>query len=58
MGLTKRRDGYYVQFPVRVNGSGLELASGSKVIKGWKAGRDKQEAKNQESFWKTQLLSF
>jgi hypothetical protein len=38
MGLTKRRDGYYVQFPVRVHGSALELAPESKVIKRWKAG--------------------
>ena len=56
MGMTKRGDGYYVQFPVRINGAALELAPGSKVLKRWKAGRDRQEAKNQESFWKTQLL--
>ena len=56
MGLTKRRDGYYVQFPVRINGAALELAPGSKVLKRWKAGRDRLEAKHQESFWKTQLL--
>lgn len=56
MGLTRRKGVYFIQFPVHDTGVILEFAPGSKRLKRWKAGHDRNEAKKQESYWKTQLL--
>ena len=59
MGLTKRKDSYYVQFPVLDNGITLTLARGvtAAKLKRWKVGcRNKDEAMKQEGIIKTQLL--
>jgi integrase len=59
VGLTKRGDGYYVEFTVIDTGKGLSLApSGTGKIKRWKVGTgNKIHAKNQEAIIKTRLLS-
>jgi integrase len=59
MGLTKRRDSYYVEFPVRDDGRTLTLARGSPGanLKRWKVGSlNKTLAKQQEAMIKTDLL--
>ena len=59
MGLTKRQDGYYVEFSVLDNGKVLTLARnvpGAK-LKRWRVGcRNKEIAQNQESKIKTDLM--
>ena len=59
MGLTLRKDSYYVQFPVKDDGTTLTLARGtpgSRLMR-WKVGcRNKEEARRQEAIIKTQLL--
>lgn len=59
MGLTKRKDSYYVEFRVLDNGKSLFLApNGQGKLKRWKVGcLNKGEARNQESLIKTRLLS-
>lgn len=59
MGLTKRRDSYYVEFYVRDDGKVLTLARGSPgaKLKRWKVGTlNKTIAKQQEAIIKTDLL--
>jgi integrase len=58
MGLTKRKDSYYVEFAVLDDGDALKLASGGGgQLKRWKVGSlNKTVAKQQESILKTQLL--
>jgi integrase len=59
MGLTRRRDSYYVQFPVLDDGTILSLARGVRgaKLKRWKVGcRNKEEARKQEAIIKTKLL--
>ena len=59
MGLTKRKDSYYVQFPVLDDGTTLTLARGipGAKLKRWKVGcRNKEEAVKQEGLIKTKLL--
>ena len=59
MGLTKRKDSYYVEFPVIENDGFLRLARGvpHAKLKRWKVGcRNKEEARKQESIIKTHLL--
>ncbi len=59
MGLTKRRDSYYVEFPVLDDGKTLTLArgvSGAKLRR-WKVGSlNKTVAKQQEALLKTELM--
>ncbi len=59
MGLTLRKDSYYVQFPVKDDGTTLTLARGtpgSRLMR-WKVGcRNKEVAKAQEAIIKKQLL--
>jgi integrase len=59
MGLTKRRDSYYVEFNVLDDGDVLKLASGGGgQLKRWKVGSlNKTLAKQQEAILKTRLLS-
>ncbi len=59
MGLTKRKDSYYVEFPVLDDGEALKLASGGGgQLKRWKVGSlNKTVAKQQEAILKTQLLT-
>ena len=59
MGLTKRKDSYYVEFPVLDDGKTLRLARGGEgKLKRWKVGcLNKTEAKKQEAIIKTRLLS-
>ena len=60
MGLTKRKDGYYVEFRVLDDGKTLSLASGVQGAKltRWKVGCDnKTIARQQEAIIKTKLLS-
>ncbi len=60
MGLTKRRDSYYVEFPVLEDDGLLRLARGTAgaKLKRWKVGcRNKEEARKQEAIIKTQLLA-
>lgn len=59
MGLTKRKDSYYVEFPVIDDGKTLSLAiGGGGRLKRWKVGCvNKTVAKQQEAVIKTQLLS-
>lgn len=60
MGLTKRKDSYYVEFRVLDNGKVLTLASGiyGAKLKRWKVGStNKTTAKQQEAIIKTKLLS-
>ena len=59
MGLTKRKDGWYVEFPVIDNGKVLTLARGvpGARVKRWKVGsNNKTMAKQQEAIYKTDLL--
>ena len=59
MGPTKRKDSYYVEFPVLDDGEALKLASGGGgQLKRWKVGSfNKTVAKQQEAILKTKLLS-
>lgn len=59
MGLTKRKDSYYVEFPVADNGISLTLASAGQggKLKRWKVGSsNKTVAKQQEALIKTELM--
>ncbi|MEC4671981.1 MAG: tyrosine-type recombinase/integrase [Nitrospirota bacterium] len=59
MGLTKRKDGWYVEFPVIDDGKTLTLARGTPGarIKRWKtAASNKTVAKQQEAKIKTDLM--
>jgi integrase len=59
MGLTKRKDGYYVEFPVIDDGKVLTLARGvpGAKVKRWKTGtNNKTMAKQQEAMIKTDLM--
>lgn len=58
MGLTKRKDSYYVEFPVLDDGKVLRLApSGTGKLKRWKVGSlNKTLAKQHEAIIKTDLL--
>jgi hypothetical protein len=58
MGLTKRRDSYYVEFPVIDDGTTLALARGGVGrLKRWKVGSlNRTVAKQQEALIKTDLL--
>jgi hypothetical protein len=59
MGLTKRKDSWYVEFRVVDDGHTLSLASeGGGQLKRWKVGSpNKTLAKQQEAIIKTKLLS-
>lgn len=59
MGLTKRKDSYYVEFSVVDDGRVLKLSSGGGGhLKRWKVGSlNKTMAKQQEAIIKTRLLS-
>ena len=59
MGLTRRKDCYYVQFPVLDDGKTLTLARGiaGAKLKRWKVGSlNKTMAKQQEAIIKTDLM--
>jgi len=59
MGLTRRKDGYYVEFRVLDDGKALTLASGvaGAKLKRWKTGTlNKTAAKQQETLIKTDLM--
>ena len=59
MGLTKRKDGYYVQFPVVDDGKVLSLARGTPgaKLKRWRTGTaNKTLAGEQEAMIKTDLM--
>ena len=59
MGLTKRRDGYYVEFPVLDDGKTPSLARGivGAKLKRWKVGSvNRTVAKQQEAIIKTELM--
>ena len=59
MGLTKRKDGWYVEFPVIDDGKVLHLARGTPGarIKRWRVGCcNKEYAANQEAKYKTDLI--
>ena len=59
MGLTKRRDSYYVEFRVLDDGKTLTLARSATGgnLKRWKVGcTNKTEAKRQEAIIKTELM--
>ena len=59
MGLTKRKDGYYVEFRVLDDGKTLTLASGvaGAKLKRWKTGAiNRTLAKQQEAILKTELM--
>ncbi len=59
MGLTKRKDSYYVEFTVLDDGKLLRLAThGMGKLKRWKVGsRNRGFAKDQEAVIKTRLLA-
>ncbi|MDK2743471.1 MAG: site-specific integrase [Nitrospira sp. BO4] len=59
MGLTKRKDSYYVEFRVLDDGNALKLASGGGgQLKRWKVGSlNKTVAKQQEAVLRTRLLT-
>jgi integrase len=60
MGLTKRKDSYYVEFPVLDNGKTLTLARGvaGAKLKRWKVGcTNKEQARKQEAIIKTALMT-
>jgi integrase len=59
MGLTKRKDSYYVEFRVLDDGKALTLAGGNGgQLKRWKVGTaNKTIAKQQEAIIKTRLLT-
>ena len=59
MGLTKRKDGYYVEFPVIDDGKSLRYARGvpGSRIKRWKVSSlNRTLAKQQEALIKTELM--
>lgn len=59
MGLTKRKDGWYVEFPVTDDGKTLSLASGvpGARLKRWKTGTTNRTlARQQEALIKTELM--
>jgi integrase len=59
MGLTKRRDGWYVEFPVVDDGKVVQLGGGEPEarLKRWKTGTlNKTMAKQQEAIIKTDLM--
>ncbi len=59
MGLTKRKDGWYVEFPVLDDGKVLTLARGTpgSKVKRWKTGTNNRTvAKQQEAMIKTDLM--
>ncbi len=59
MGLTKRKDSYYVEFPVLDDGKTLTLARGTPgaKLKRWKVGNtNRTVAKQQEALIKTELM--
>lgn len=58
MGLTKRKDSYYVEFRVLHDGKVISLArTCNGKLRRWKVGsRNKEEARKQEAIIKTQLL--
>ncbi|MDA2909796.1 tyrosine-type recombinase/integrase [Nitrospiraceae bacterium AH_259_D15_M11_P09] len=59
MGLTKRKDSYYVEFPVLDDGKTLTLARGvaGAKLKRWKTGTtNRTMAKQQETLIKTDLM--
>ena len=60
MGLRKRKDGWYVEFPVIDDGKVLALARGTPgaKVKRWRVGcNNKTVARQQEAIIKTKLLS-
>jgi len=59
MGLTKRKDSWYVEFRVLDDGDALRLASGGGgQLKRWKVGSlNKTVAKQQEAIFRTKLLT-
>ena len=59
MGLTRRKDSYYVEFSLLDDGEVLNLASGGgRQLKRWKVGSlNKTVAKQQEAILKTKLLT-
>lgn len=59
MGLTRRKDSYYVEFQILDDGDALKLASGGGgQLKRWKVGSlNKTVAKQQEAVLKTHLLT-
>jgi hypothetical protein len=59
MGLTKRKDSYYVEFRVLDDGKALKLASsGGGQLKRWKVSSlNKTVAKQQEAIFRTKLLT-
>jgi integrase len=59
MGLTKRKDSYYVEFAVLDDGKTLRLAPpGTGKLRRWKVGsRNRSHAKDQEAVIKTRLLA-
>lgn len=59
MGLTKRKDSYYVEFRVIDDGTCLKLATGGGgQLKRWKVGsRNKEAARHQEAIHRTKLLT-
>ena len=59
MGLTRRKDSFYVEFPVFDDGKHLRLAPpGAGKLKRWKVGsRNQRSAKDQEAVIKTKLLA-
>ena len=59
MGLTKRKDGYYVEFPILDDGKVLTLARGTpgSKVKRWKTGtNNKTMANDQETMIKNDLM--
>ncbi len=59
MGLTKRKDGWYVEFPILDDGKTLSLARGTPgaKLKRWKTGTlNRTMAKQQEAMIKTDLM--
>ena len=59
MGLTKRKDSYYVEFPVLDDGKTLRLATNvaGARLKRWKVGSlNRTAAKQQEAIIKTDLM--
>jgi len=58
MGLTRRKDSYYVEFRVLDDGNALTLARGGGQLKRWKVGcLNKTAAKEHEAILKTKLLT-
>jgi integrase len=59
MGLTKRKDSYYVEFAVLDDGTVLSLASpGTGKLKRWKVGsRNRRVAQDREALIKTRLMT-